>query len=120
MSEISHSAADHSVSAASTAMLPVTLLAWRPMVKGALRGFATIQLGRSLKIADVSVFSSNGKLWASFPSKPLIGEGKALLDEHGKQRYAPFMEWLDKQTADRFSAAVVAAVQAGHGPEALA
>lgn len=115
MNQMSDNAADHSASA-----LPVTLLAWKPVLRGALKGFATIQLGRSLKIVDVSVLSSNGRLWAAFPAKPLIGEGKALLDERGKQRYAPFMEWTDKQTADRFSAAVVAAIQAEHGPEALA
>jgi hypothetical protein len=106
-----------SVTAVTT--LPVTLLAWRPLVKGALRGFATIQLGRSLKIIDVSVLCSNGKRWASLPSKPLIGDGKVLLDDRGKQRYAPVMEWGDKQAADRFSVAVIAAVRAEHGPEAL-
>src|SRR5450755_3127635 len=101
------------------APLPIQLLAWKPIVKGALRGFATIQLGRSLKIIDVPVLCGNGKLWASLPSKPLIGDGKALLDANGKQRYAPIMEWSDKQAADRFSAAVVAAVRAEHGTEAL-
>jgi hypothetical protein len=89
------------------------------MSRGMLRGFATITLGKSLKIADVSVFQSNGKTWASFPGKPLIGDGRALLDDKGKQRYVQFLEWTDKAASDRFSAAVVAAVRAVHGPEAL-
>jgi hypothetical protein len=103
----------------ATAAMPVTLLSWRPMNRGLLRGFATITLGKSLKITDVSVFQSNGKIWASFPGKPLIGDGRALLDDKGKQRYTQFMEWTDKAAGDRFSAAVTAAVIAAHGPEAL-
>jgi hypothetical protein len=103
---------------ATTAAMPVTLLTWRPMNRGMLRGFATITLGKSLKITDVSVFRSNGKMWASFPGKPLIGDGKALLDDKGKQRYTQFLEWTDKAASDRFSAAVVAAVVAAHGPAA--
>jgi hypothetical protein len=98
----------------------VTLLAWKSVNRGALRGFATILLGKSLKITDVSVFHGNGKMWASFPGKPLIGDGKALLDDNSKQRYVSFMEWTDKAAGDRFSAAVVAAVIDAHGPEVLA
>ena len=98
--------------------LSVTLLSWKPIIKGALRGFATIRLGRSLKIPDVSVLCSNGKLWASLPGKPLIADGKALLDDRGKQRYVQILEWTDKTAADRFSAAVVAAIRAVQ-PEAL-
>jgi hypothetical protein len=104
---------------ATTAAMPVTLLSWRPMNRGFLRGFATVLLGKSLKITDISVFQSNGKAWASFPGKPLIGDGKALLDDRGKQRYLTIMEWTDKAAGDRFSAAVTAAIIAAHGPEAL-
>jgi hypothetical protein len=57
-----------SMSASSaTITLPVTLLAWRPVIKGGLRGFVTIQLGRSLKITDAAVLCSNRKLRASLP-----------------------------------------------------
>jgi hypothetical protein len=107
------------MSAPAANPLPIVLLQWRPLVKGALRGFATIKLGKSLQINDVPVLCSNGKPRASLPSKPLIGDGKALLDDRGKQRYAPIMEWSDKAAADRFSQAVVDAVRVEHGPEAL-
>ena len=90
------------MSEALSAPMPILLLAWRPLIRGSLRGFATIQLGRSLKIIDVPLLCSNGKRWASLPSKPLIGDGKALLDDRGKQRYAPILEWSDRQAADRF------------------
>jgi hypothetical protein len=79
-----------------------------------------VRLGRSLKIIDVPVLASNGKLWAAMPGKPLIDrDGRAMLDARGKQRYSPVLEWTDKQAGDRFSQAVVDAVRAEHGPEAL-
>src|SRR4051812_32445577 len=99
--------------------MPVTLLSWRPTARGLLRGFATVQLGKSLKITDVPVLYSNGKLWASLPGKLLIANGKALLDDLSKQQYVPILEWADKQAGDRFSAAVVAAIRAAHGPYTL-
>src|SRR5689334_24993150 len=98
--------------------MPVTLLAWRPMAQGSRLGFATVQLG-ALKIIDVSVLSSNGKTWAALPSKPMVSGKSVLLDERGKTRYVPILEWRDRQTADRFSAAVISAILAVHGPAAL-
>jgi hypothetical protein len=103
----------------ASAPMPVRVLGWRPLVKGALRGFVTVQLGRSLKLTDLSIVSSNGKLWVAFRDKPLLADGKALLDDKGKQRYVTIMEWTDKAAADRFSAAVIAAGRAEFGPEAL-
>jgi hypothetical protein len=103
---------------ATTAPMPITLLNWRPLAKGALRGFATVQLDRSLKITDISVLSSNGKLWTSFPGRPLVSEGRALVDDRGKQRFSTIIEWTDKAAADRFSAAIIAAIRAEY-PEAL-
>jgi hypothetical protein len=108
------------MSAPAANPLPILLLEWRPLVKGALRGFATLRLGRSLKINDVPVLASNGKLWAALPGKPLVDrDGRAMLDARGKQRFTPILEWSDKAAADRFSQAVVDAVRAEHGPEAL-
>jgi hypothetical protein len=107
------------MSITTTPPMPVKVLSWRPVVKGALRGFATVQLGRSLKITDLSILLSNGKLWVAFPRKPLVSDGKALLDDNNKQRYAQILEWTDKTAADRFSVAVIAAIRAEFGPEAL-
>jgi hypothetical protein len=55
----------------------------------------------------------------SFPGKPLISEGNALIDDRGKQRFSIIIEWTDRDSADRFSAAVVAAIKGEHGSEAL-
>jgi hypothetical protein len=100
--------------------LPLTLLAWRPMVRNSLRGFATVRIGKALVVHDVTVLASNGKIWASLPSKPMVDRnGMAMRDAAGKLRYSPMLEWGDREAQTRFSAAVIAAVRAAHGPEAL-
>lgn len=97
--------------------MPVAVLAWKPIAKGSLLGFARVRLGRALVINDVPVLQTNGKFWASMPGKPLVDrDGQPLRDAKGKQRFSPVLEWEDRETGNRFSAAVVEAVQAEHGP----
>ena len=43
--------------------MPVVLLDWKPIIKGALRGFARVRLGRALVIHDIPVLSSNWRAW---------------------------------------------------------
>lgn len=98
--------------------LPITLEGWKPVTKGSLRGFATIRLGKTLRIKDVTVLTSHGKNWASLPSKPMIGADGTTIKKDGKTQYVPILEWTDKAASDRFSEAVVAAVEAEY-PGAL-
>ena len=92
------------------------LLSWKPMRKGTLRGFATVELPNGLTISDISVHLSHGKSWASLPSRPqLNSDGTARRDDAGKIAYAPVLKWRDRGLADRFSDAVVQAVEAEHG-----
>ena len=92
--------------------MPVSLLAWKPITKGALRGFAKIRLGQAMIIHDVALLTNNGRRWANPPSKPQMDkDGNALRDGAGKIKYVPIIEWTDKATADRFSEAVIAVVE---------
>ena len=101
--------------------MPVALVAWKSIPRNSLRGFAKIRLGKSLIIGDVAVHCSNGKRWAQLPSKPQIDrDGHAMKDDRGKVKYVPMLEWTDKATADRFSEAVVAAVEREHPGETQA
>lgn len=101
----------------SKASIPVTLLAFKPILKGAVVGVASVTLGRALRVNDVMVLTSNGRTWANLPSKPQIGkDGVALKDDRGKFRYSPILEWQDKESLARFSAAVISAIEAAHGP----
>jgi hypothetical protein len=104
----------------STEAMPVVLLEWKPIAKGSLRGFAAVRLGRSLVIRDLAILHSNGRAWVGLPGKPIISaDGTAARAEKGKQRYSAILEWTDRSAADRFGAAVLAAIRAEH-PNALA
>jgi hypothetical protein len=94
----------------------LALVGWKPMARNSLRGFADVKLPNGLTIHDVTVHTVNGKSWASLPSKPILGaDGVAKRDDAtGKVKYVPVIEWPDRQTSDRFSAAVVDAVEAQH------
>jgi hypothetical protein len=92
------------------------LIEWRPMPRNSLRGFATVELPCGLTIADLSVHVSHGKAWASLPAKPQINsDGTARRGNDGKIVYSPILKWRDRDLADRFSVAVVQAVEAEHG-----
>lgn len=98
--------------------MPLALLAFKPMARNTLRGFADVRVGKSLLIKEVPVHVSNGKAWASLPSKPVLKDGRVATDERGKARYVPILEWADKDARDAFSEAVVEAVRA-QAPDAV-
>jgi hypothetical protein len=92
------------------------LISWRPIVKGSLRGFATVELPIGLKINDVPVLVSGKGAWASLPAKAQLD---SEIGSGGKPAYAAVREWRDRDLADGFSQAVVAAVRQAH-PDDLA
>ncbi len=95
--------------------MPISLIAWKPMRKNTLLGFATVRIGAALSVKDVSVHTKNGKRWASFPSKPIIDrDGNTQRRDDGRVQYVPVLEWLDRDTADRFSNGVIAAIEREH------
>jgi hypothetical protein len=94
------------------------LISFKPLVKGALRGFANIQLPIGLMITDCPVCVSHGNAWASLPSKPVLDRDGKHVEVNGKRQYAAFLSWGDRQTAERWSNAVVALIRTAH-PEAL-
>ena len=93
------------------------LASFKPLVKGALRGFANVELPNGLKIDECPVCVSNGKAWASLPSKPVLRDGRQI-ERDGKKQFAAILAWPDRETADRWSNALVALIRAQH-PEAL-
>ena len=94
--------------------MAVTLIDWKPIARGTLRGWATVRAG-ALVLHDVGVFNSGAKAWCSLPSKPQLDQtGSARRDDKGKIRYSPCIEWADRSAADRFSAGVVIAIETAH------
>jgi hypothetical protein len=94
------------------------LVSWKPVSKGSLRGFATVELALGLKLIDCPVFAGASGAWASLPSKPVLDREGRHARPGGKAQFAAVLEWRSRELADRFSAAVVALVRAAH-PDAL-
>jgi hypothetical protein len=94
------------------------LVAWKPVTKGALRGFATVELPIGLKLIDCPVLVGPNGAWATLPSKPVLDSDGKQLKPGGKAQYTAIMQWRDRDLTDRFSQAVVALVRKAH-PEAL-
>jgi hypothetical protein len=96
------------------------LISWRPLAKGSLRGFATIELPIGLVIAEVPIFATSGRVWASLPSKPQVDkDGQHKRDVNGKLAYEAILRWRSRDLSDRFSSAVIALINEHH-PGALA
>jgi len=90
----------------------------KPIVKGSLRGFATVELLPGLRIADCPVLISNGKAWANLPSKPVLGREGRQAEVSGKKQYASILEWKNRDLSDRFSDSLIALIIERH-PDAL-
>jgi hypothetical protein len=61
--------------------------------KGVLRGFCDVRLPNGFTFKDCVVCESNGKRWATLPSKPMVGaDGTALRTAEGKLRYSPVID----------------------------
>ena len=100
-------------------MSTVLIRDWRPMRKGALLGFAKVEMPSGMIISDVTILTGERGTWASPPSKPMVSrDGVALTDDAGKLRYSPIIEFVSKEVRNRFSEAVVAGLRAAY-PEAI-
>ncbi len=100
-------------------MAVITISDWKPLRKGALRGFLTATLPSGLVVHEISVLVSNGKAWASPPSKPLLDrDGRVMVNDAGKRRYAAIIEFATRELRDRWSSAVIDALLTAF-PEAL-
>lgn len=98
---------------------PFVATNWKPLRKGSLIGFASIAMPSGITIHEVSVLETNGKFWASPPAKPMVDRGGCVLtDDSGKRKYSPIIEFADRDTRSRWSAAVIEALRTAE-PEAL-
>ncbi len=70
------------------------LLSWKPMRKGTLRGFATVELPIGLRIFDCPVLTAKNGPWAVLPSKPVLdADGQHVKPGGRKGQYAPVRKW---------------------------
>ena len=92
------------------------LITWKPLRKGALRGFATVEISSiGLRLIDIPIFLGSNGAWAALPSKPEFDrDGRRKNDINGRAIYTPVAEWRTREISERFSEAAVAAVRRGH------
>jgi len=84
------------------------LRGFRPLVKGALRGFVTVELPCGLVLHDVAIFAGRNGPWASRPSKPVLNQdGRHRSDINGKPQYAAVAEWRSRELARQVSVVAV-------------
>lgn len=97
---------------------PVEITEWRPMRRNNLLGFASVRM-RNLEIYDCPVLQSGNRKWIAMPSKPRLDrDGRQMKNEDGKALWSPVIGWRTRDSADRFSAAVLAELVRRH-PDAL-
>jgi hypothetical protein len=97
----------------------ITIVAWKPLARGSLLGFATAALPLGMIVHDVAVHRKGDAIWASPPGKPQIGrDGTPIRDSDGKVQYSQIITFSDEAARGRFSDGVLAALRASH-PEAL-
>ena len=91
---------------------------WRPYVRGGLRGYARVELDIGLVIPGIKVMVGTNGAFALMPEQPVLNDGKLKKDVNGNPVYFPTVSWKDRQTADKFGAAVLKLVLAKY-PDAL-
>jgi hypothetical protein len=94
----------------------IRLISWKPIVRGQLRGFASIEiLSIGLRIIDIPVLIGSNGPWATLPQKPEFdSEGRRRLDINGKPTWSPVLEWRTRDIRDKFSEGIIAAIRQAH------
>jgi hypothetical protein len=101
-------------------LLGIRLRGFRPLARGALIGFADLELPSGLALFECPIFrAKDGNAWVALPSKPVVDRnGKQQTDINGKRQFAPVLEWRSRELANQVSAAVVALIERAY-PGAL-
>jgi hypothetical protein len=99
--------------------MPVIVTEFKPINAGAMRGFVDVHLPSGMILHRCSVFAKGDKVWAAPPSKQMIGrDGTVQRTADGKTRYEPTVSFADRATQEKWSAAVIEALNLAY-PDAL-
>jgi hypothetical protein len=93
---------------------------WKPVPKGALLGFAKIEMPSGMILIDCTILTGANGPWASPPGKPMVGsDGTVVKDADNRIIYTGVVDFVSREKRNQWSQAVVAALQATQ-PEAFA
>jgi hypothetical protein len=81
----------------------IIIAEWRPLIKNTLRGFLSVNLPSGMVIHNVTVHEKGEARWIGLPAREWTDSG-------GQKQYAKLIEFVDRQTANRFRDAVLAAL----------
>jgi hypothetical protein len=87
---------------------------FKAVSRNSLRGFARVRMPSGMIFHDVTVHEKEGARWASPASKPVIGRDGTNVTRDGKLAYQSVVSFATKEARDKFSAAVVAAIEDTH------
>lgn len=88
---------------------------YRPIAKGAWRGWLIVMQPSGQRIHDCGLFERDGHWWVAPPSKPRLGrDGQQRRDANGKAQWSPVVSFATKELADKWSDAVLAALRVSH------
>jgi hypothetical protein len=88
---------------------------FRPHQKNTLVGFVRIEHASGLVLHEVGIHCRDGKWWASPPARPILINGVHALDDNGKARWQPLVDFRSREIRNNWSQAVVAAFLASFG-----
>jgi hypothetical protein len=85
------------------------LLSCRPVGKGALLAFVTVELEIGLRLIGLPIFGSGTSgPWVGLPRKPRLDrERKQHIGANGKPTFEPCADWATRELQNKFSAAVI-------------
>jgi hypothetical protein len=85
------------------------------MLRGPLRGFATVELACGLVLIDLPVFIGRDGPWTALPRKAVLdAERRQRFGADGKPMFEIIVQWRDRALSGQFSAAVIALVRRAH------
>jgi hypothetical protein len=91
------------------------LLAWRPLRKGRLLGFCTVELPIGLQIREVALLRGPEGLWAALPAKPEVtADNQVRTGPDNKPLYRELLVWRSRRLKDAFSTRVIGLVREAH------
>lgn len=101
----------------------ITLLKWtpRPNAAGTVLGYLNVETASGLRVLDIRLgVGQRGKRYLLMPAEAQRDrDDRVVLDEHGKARWFPHIDFRDNRVRVRFSDQVLPALRRAH-PELFA
>jgi hypothetical protein len=82
---------------------------FRPLRKNTLVGFVSVEHASGLILHEVSIHGRDGRWWASAPARPILIDGRHAVDEQGKGRWQPLVDFRSRELRNNWSDAVIRA-----------